>query len=265
MSNTIEKTFRELERQKRPAFMPFFVAGFPNLNISLKTIELAAKYSNIIEIGVPYSDPLADGSTIQAAASAALSRGMNTKRTLVLVSTLRKRGVKTPIVLMLYANLIEQVGIEKFFRKAAHAGVDGVIIPDVPLEESVPFREAAKRQEVKFISLVGLATSKSRLRQIDAAGDGFLYLVSVLGTTGARKNVGFPCVMYLRKAKKLNLRLPICVGFGISDKKQAQTLVRAGSRGYIVGSTLVQFIHKNHSKTNFYKSFERLLKSFIIV
>jgi tryptophan synthase alpha chain len=260
--NILGQVFNTVKDQKRTAFMPFFVAGFPDFNRSCNLIQIASRYADVIELGIPYSDPLADGTVVQQANDIALQNGMNIFRVCKLIKTLRKRQVHTPIVLMAYANLVSCTGVDVFYRYAKEAGADAVLIPDVPLEEIKPYTRFAKRYGLRQILLASLATDNKRLRSIDQLSQGFIYLVSVLGTTGVRKTIDTQCIEYLKKASVMNLRSPVCVGFGVSSRLHAVALAKAGAHGYIVGSALLKFILKNQSKKDLELGFERFIKTF---
>lgn len=259
--NTIENVLTQLQQQNRPAFMPFFVAGFPNFGTSSTILKVAAQYADVIELGVPYSDPLADGQIIQEANNVVLKNGMTVEKTFALVKGMRASGTRVPVVLMIYANLVVQMGIDRFYRLTKEAGVDGVLVPDVPLEELDLFKTAAVHNNISQVLLASIVTPHERLKKIDSAGSGFTYLVSVLGTTGSRENVSAECVRYVNAVKKLRLQLPLCIGFGIRNKKQAREFTKAAPSGYIIGSAIVTFIQLHYKNKNFEKSLSDYMKS----
>lgn len=246
--NRITKKFQELRKEGKIAFMPFLVAGDPDFETSLKVAKTLTNYADFLEIGFPYSDPLADGPTIQAANQRALKAGMNTEKVFELIKKIRS-FTEIPITVLIYANLVYQRGIEQFYRDANHAGIDGVLVPDLPIEEAEPYVVAAKKVGINPIFLVTQTTPAERLKKILEYAEGYLYLVSVLGVTGAREKIR-PEVLSLIKITKTRTNLPIAVGFGISKPSHVKMLQRAGTDGYIVGSALVRIIEKNvgHNK-----------------
>lgn len=241
--NRITQKFQELKIRRKTAFMPFIVAGDPNFKTSLDIVKTITKSADLLEIGFPYSDPLADGPTIQAANQRALKAGMNTDRVFEFVREIRTSS-KIPITVLVYANLVYQKGIERFYRIAKQVGVDGVLVPDLPAEESIPYVAAAKKVAIDQIFLVTQTTTNERLKKILQYARGYLYLVSVLGVTGERKSLERATTLLVERVKK-RTDLPLAVGFGISRRNHVQDLIQAGVDGYIVGSALIQIIEKN--------------------
>lgn len=235
---SITKKFRELKNLKRTAFMPFLAAGHPNYKKSLDCLIELSKQADFLEIGFPYSDPLADGPVIQAADSLALKNGMTTAKVFSLISELRKKTA-APVIVLVYANLVYQQGIDNFYRRAKKAGIDGVLIPDAPFEEAGEFVLAAKKYSIAPIFLVTQTTTLKRLKNILSVAEGFLYLVSVLGVTGARKNFNLDTLKFISFIKK-HTTMPIAVGFGVSVPAQLKELKAVGADGVIVGSALVK-------------------------
>ncbi len=249
--NKFEETFSNLKKEKRPAFMPFVVAGFPNEKVSLEAAMALASGADLLEIGFPYSDPLADGPVIQSADVIALKNGMSAKKAFVFIAKLRKY-TNIPITILVYANVVYQYGIEKFYRDSKKCGIDGVLIPDVPVEESQPFVTAASKSGVMPIFLVTQTTGNKRLKQIITYAKGYLYVVSILGVTGARKNFDAKTTELIKRLKK-QTNLPLAIGFGISNKDQVQSLYKAGADGVIVGSALVKLVAESKNKTKLLK------------
>ena len=229
--------------------MPFLVAGDPDFQKSLAHITEVAKHADMLELGFPYSDPLADGPTIQAADSRALASGMSTARVFELISKVRE-STRIPITVLVYANLVYQQGIERFYEKAKEAGIDGVLVPDVPLEEAKPFIAAAKRSGIEPIFLVAQTTTDERLKKILKHAAGYLYLVSVLGVTGKRAAFGEATIAFIKRVRKAT-DLPLAVGFGISTREQALTFAKAGADGIIVGSALIDVLAKEGNGPKF--------------
>lgn len=226
--------------------MPFLVAGDPDFETSVAVAKHIAPFADLLEIGFPYSDPLADGPTIQAADQRALTNGMNTDCAFALIKLLRETSA-IPITVLVYANLVERRGIGRFYRDAKRAGVDGVLIPDVPIEEIRPYRVAARKNNVAPILLVAPTTTNERLAKILLYAEGYLYLVSVLGVTGAREKL-LPETLGLIKRVRAKTRLPLAVGFGISKREHVRAVKEAGVDGFIVGSALIKIIEANLGK-----------------
>ncbi len=257
--NTISSKFKELKEAKRSAFMPFIVAGDPDMKTSLAIVKRIIKDADLLEIGFPYSDPLADGPTIQAADQRALATGANTDQVFELIRTIRTFS-SIPITVLVYANLVYAQGIDAFYRKAKAAGIDGVLIPDVPVEESEPYVAAAKKNGINPIFLVAQTTTPKRLKKILECAEGYLYLVSVLGVTGKRKEFNESTLSFIKNIRRAT-SLPLSVGFGIHTREQASAFVKAGADGIIVGSAIVDIIAKQgnvQELSNFLKQFSGL-------
>ena len=235
--NRIDKKFMQLKKQHKKAFIAFITAGFPNLSTTAKlVIELEKKGVDIIELGVPFSDPLADGPTIQDASGYSLSQGTNLVKILDLVKQLRKR-TRLPICLMTYYNPVFCFGEKSFVDKAVAAGVDGVIIPDLPYEEAREFTRYANQKGLDNICFIAPTSSRERIKAILKVARGFIYYVSLTGVTGSRESLAMDLKTKLAVIKKLTTK-PVCVGFGISSARQVKE-VRNISDGVIVGSAIV--------------------------
>jgi tryptophan synthase alpha chain len=234
----------EIERafKRKPAFMPYFPVGYPTLPDSLDALEALGKNgADLIEVGVPFSDPLADGPVIQEATQTALRNGVTLRHVLDSVAELRRRGVTVPLILMGYYNPILQFGIKDFARAAAGAGADGLIVPDLPFEESTEL-EQALGGGLSLIRMLAPTTTAERAHRICAAARGFLYLVSVTGVTGAREKVAADLPGFIRRVRgAVQAGLPLCVGFGIATPAQAAEVGRIAD-GVIVGSACVRAI-----------------------
>jgi tryptophan synthase alpha chain len=222
-----------------PIFIPFITAGDPNeettVNLALALQEVGAR---VLELGIPYSDPLADGPVIQRASLRALEGGMTLKKALALVPTMRKKGVKIPIICFTYYNLLLQLGEDQFIQEAVEKELDGVLVPDLPFEESESLREKCQKAGLSLISLVAPTTSDVRLQKIGEAADGFLYCVSSLGVTGVRQAFHNDVFHFLKRVRK-STNAPVAVGFGISSKEQVETF-KDYCDGFIVGSAIVR-------------------------
>lgn len=229
---------------KGTAFMPYVCCGDPTGRFTIKLAQaLAANGADAIEIGIPFSDPIADGKTIQAASQRAIAGGMTPKKAIGMVSKLRRMGLRLPIVVMTYYNIICAHGEQAFIARIKKAGVDGLIVPDVPLEESEALRRICRKSGIDLVFLVTSNCSSERLRRIASKASGFLYAVSVLGTTGARKKVDSGALALVRRAKRLT-HLPVVVGFGISKPAHASAFEAAGANGVIVGSEIINTYSK---------------------
>jgi len=219
--------------------MPFLMAGDPDLHTTAATLEaLQEAGADLIELGIPYSDPLADGPVIQAAAARALAAGTTPGRVLAMLAELRSR-LSTPVVLFTYSNPLLNRGMEAFCREAAAAGAAGLVVPDLPLEEAETLSPLAAAQGLDLVLLVAPTTPAERMARIHAASRGFTYLVSVTGVTGVRSSLEArvePLVQQLQSQGGS----PVAVGFGISGPEQARQVRQWGADGAIVGSALVR-------------------------
>lgn len=223
---------------KGSAFMPYVCCGDPSEAFTLELVKALVKGgADAVEFGIPFSDPIADGKTIQAASQRALAAGMTPKKAVAAIAKLREDGVGVPLVAMTYYNIIYSAGIAQFLGSLAQAGADGVIVPDVPLEESEELRGECKAAGLDFVSLITPNCSDGRLAKIAKGAGGFLYAVSVIGTTGARESVDAKALGLVKRAKTFGL--PVCAGFGISKPMHASEFAKAGADGVIVGSEIV--------------------------
>ena len=241
--NRIEAKFEQLRAEGRSAFMPYICAGDPSHEISRKlllTLEEAG--ADIIELGVPFSDPIADGPTIQKASERALVDKISLREILDMVETLRQE-TQIPIALMTYYNPIFRMGEVEFCAAAHRAGVDGVIIPDLPPEEASTLLEVAPAHDLATIFLASPTSSPERMRLIASVSTGFIYCVSVTGVTGARTSLSEEVQPMIIELKKQTQK-PICVGFGVSTSEQANAVARLAD-GVIVGSAIINVMEKH--------------------
>ncbi|CAM3232848.1 MULTISPECIES: tryptophan synthase subunit alpha [Brevibacillus] len=237
--NRIDHVFADRSRKR---FIPFITVGDPTLEVTYKIAHaLVEAGADILELGIPYSDPLADGPTIQQASQRALKHGVAIKDALQLVVKLRASGMEAGLVLFSYVNPVFQYGIERFFADLAASGADGVVIPDLPVEESGSAIAAAKKHGVHVISLVA-PTSQTRIRMIGEQATGFLYCVSSLGVTGARTELRGDLTDFLKRVRE-STTAPTAVGFGISTPEQVRTLAPHAD-AVIVGSAIVREIER---------------------
>lgn len=236
MSN-IKKAF---ENEK--AFIPFITCGYPNLETTGKIVRAAAENgADLIELGIPFSDPTAEGPVIQGANIKALENGITTDKVFEFVKELR-RDVKIPLIFMTYANVIFSYGAEKFIRICAEIGIDGIILPDLPFEEKNEFYPICKNYGVDLISMIA-PTSQERIAMIAKEAEGFLYIVSSLGVTGTRSEITTD-IKYIINVVRENTDIPCAVGFGISTPEQAKKMADI-SDGAIVGSAIIKLISAN--------------------
>ncbi len=223
----------------KPIFMPYFPLGYPDLETSVDVIEaLAQNGADLIEVGLSFSDPLADGPVIQQATQIALEKGITVKKSLEAVKELRNRGVTIPLILMGYYNPMLAYGLEKFIRDAKEAGADGFIIPDLPMEEAEEFTSVAG--DMPLIQMLAPTSPDERMEAIARNAKGFIYLVSVTGVTGERREISNDLGALIARVRE-HTSAPVCVGFGISTPEQAKEVGRMAD-GVIVGSACVKII-----------------------
>jgi len=222
---------------KRAALMPYVMGGFPTLDESLRIGQACVQAgADLLELGVPYSDPLADGPVIHAAGTRALAAGANVAGVLEVARAL---SASVPVALMCYANMVFAPGVDQFVQRMARAGVCGMIVPDLPQGEAPEVLEACDAYGVALIPLVAPTTTPERLAEIGARARGFLYTVSVVGTTGERRALGEEVAEIIARAQA-STRVPVAIGFGISTPEQARQAADAGADGVIVGTRLVR-------------------------
>ncbi|MBE6050021.1 MAG: tryptophan synthase subunit alpha [Clostridium sp.] len=240
--NRIDLAFENLKKINRKALIPFIACGDPNLNETVENIlKLEDSGADIIEIGVPFSDPLADGPVIQSSYCRALKNGTKVKDVFTCGKKVREKS-EVPLVIMVYFNLVHSRGMDKFFEEAKESGFDGIIIPDIPLEERKEIKERCEKNGVYLIPLVA-PTSKERTKKIIEGSNGFVYCVSSNGTTGERSNLNKGVNDYLETVKE-STNIPICLGFGISSREIVQK-VKDSCDGVIVGSAVVRRLNEN--------------------
>jgi tryptophan synthase alpha chain len=236
---SVSSCFQTLRARQQCALIPFLTAGDPNLETTAAALQaLDRAGADIIELGVPYSDPLADGPTIQAAATRALQNGVKLADVLQLVEKVSPT-IQAPIVLFTYYNPILNLGVEAFLERIKKAGVQGLVVPDLPLEESATLLEPAGRIGIEVILLVAPTSPADRQKAIAHSSQGFVYLVSVTGVTGMRQGMGSNIGEMIAELRTVTDK-PIAVGFGISDPAQAKQVKELGADGVIVGSAMVK-------------------------
>lgn len=244
-----QQLFNYLAEQNRGAFIPFVTVGDPNPELSYQIIDtLISAGADALELGIPFSDPLADGPTIQNANLRAFSSGITVNRCFDIIARIRKKHNDIPIGLLIYANLIFRLGIDKFYTDCAKAGVDSVLIADVPLSESIPFREAAIKHHIAPIFICPPNADDKVIQTIAKHGQGYTYLVSRAGVTGSENKAKQPLNHLIEKLKMYGAPLPI-QGFGIAEPIQVKTAIQAGAAGVISGSATVNIIADNLTNT----------------
>lgn len=260
--NRLDETFAQLKIEKRTALMPYLPLGYPTLDISRQLIRVVAESgADVIELGVPFSDPLADGPVIQRATHIALQNGMTLAKCFEMAREARKAGVTIPLVLMGYYNPLLRFGLEACARAAEEAGVDGFIVPDAPPEEAAALQAACRAHDLDLIFLAAPTSTAERLRNIAVATRGFLYLVSVTGVTGARDQMAVNLGEFVGRARGITSK-PVCVGFGIASAESARTVAGLAD-GVIVGSALVARIGGNGNAVEAARAFLAELRAAI--
>ncbi len=243
----VDETFCELKNNKKLALMPFIMAGDPNIEITSEILlKLQENGADLIELGIPYSDPLADGPVIQVAASRALKSGTSPRKVIQLLESLKGK-LNIPIILFSYLNPLLCFGFEKFCEMASNAGVSGLIVPDLPLEEAYKFSKIVSNHSMDLILLVAPTTPFERMKQISNHTKGFIYLVSVTGVTGERNKMENRVENLIAKLKDVN-RNPVAVGFGISTPEHVNKVREWGADGVIIGSAFVKRISSSSEK-----------------
>lgn len=250
MTDRYAEIFSELKQKNESAFIPFWMIGDPDPDASFEVIDTIAEHADILELGMPFSDPLADGPTIQASVNRALEAGTTTEECFEVIKKIRKKHPKKPIGLLVYFNLALQYGLEKFFTKCQETGVDSVILPELPIEEihmtdpndsrSRSIIEIAKSRSVHLTFLISTNTPQNRLTEILKYASGFLYVISKPSITGAKSELSPDTIQMIQDLKQ-QTDIPLCVGFGISTPEQIIALTKNGADGCIVGSKLFEY------------------------
>ncbi len=264
--NRILELFNGKQGPKEKKFMPFLVAGDPNIEEFKRLVLAIEPHVDILEIGIPFSDPIADGPTIQEANVRAFNAGINTKLALDAIKEIRTQ-IKKPIVILTYYNILIQgadtieTSLDKTFKNLKESGVDGIVIGDLPIEEADLTLKVCEKYNIYLIFLIAPSTTEDRLTKILKEAKGFIYLISLMGVTGARDTVAQITKDTIKRIKrKTNEILPVLVGFGISQPEHAKTIVEAGADGVIIGSAIVNIIKAN---LNDYSKMETEMVEFV--
>jgi tryptophan synthase alpha chain len=243
-NNRLIQKFQELSEKNEAALVCYVVAGYPDIPTTDKILSSIVRGgADIIEIGIPFSDPIADGPTIQEASYRALLAGVTPEKSLKISKNIRNKYPSIPVVILTYSNILQRAGFENFMKKSKECGVDGFILPDMPIEESDNYVTEASRLELATIFLASPNTTPSRLEAILLRASGFIYLVSVYGVTGQRSSFEEYSLTAIRNVKcAVGSQLPVAVGFGISSPSHITPMIRAGADAIIVGSAIVGII-----------------------
>ena len=262
-NNRIEKKFYQLKSKKEKGLICYIMGGYPNPTACEKIISsIVDGGADIIEIGIPFSDPIADGPVIQEAAFRALQKGVTPQICLNLIRKTRKRYPDLPIVIMTYSNILQKSGFRKFMEMAKEAGADGFILPDMTIDESKKYLEYSKNLKLASIFLVAPNTSNSRIKKTLAVSTGFVYVVSVYGTTGMRNSFDKYTLTAIKNIRKLSSnKKNISVGFGISTPQHVKLISDYGSDAVIVGSAIIKMVDAN--KDNGIIQLQNKLKNYV--
>lgn len=240
----IPETFARCQEENRTALMPYITLGYPTLETSEEILHaIVGAGADLIEAGTPFSDPLADGTTVQHTSQVSLDNGTTLKDCVALVKRAREAGVSVPVMLMGYYNPIVKYGLEEFVADCADAGVDGFIVPDLPIEESERLRDAARKSNLDLIFMVAPTTTEDRMDLVAKRGSGFVYCVAVTGVTGARDSMSETLAPYMERVRT-HIDLPLGVGFGISSPQSVEEVGKVAD-GAIVGSALINYMNEH--------------------
>ena len=241
MTGRLDKALQKIRDEGRTGIFPYVTIGFPTLEDTLAIVPAIEKAgADVIELGVPYSDPLADGPTVQSASYRALEGGMDTVGCLDAVRKLRAAGVSVPLLLMGYYNPILSYGIEAYAKDCAEAGADGLLVPDLPPEEGGPMRDALRKHGLVLIAFIAPTSTDERIAMGTAGAEGFVYCVSVAGVTGARSELPAELPAFIARVRA-HTSLPIAIGFGVAERRHVETVGKLADAA-AVGSALINVI-----------------------
>lgn len=253
----IASRFEELRASGEGALIAFITAGDPKPSLTPRIAGVLAKHADILELGIPFSDPIADGPTIQAADDRALRSGTTPREVFRIIKRIRRAHYDLPLVTLSYYNIVLKSGVENFMKRLAAAGGDGIIVPDLPTEESGGMLKASKKYGIDLIFLASPTTTPARLKRICNMSSGFVYLVSLLGVTGARKKLSSEIKSLITRARRAsNRRIPLAVGFGMSRPEHVSQVLKYGADAAIVGSAFVDLVAR------YLKDERRMLREF---
>lgn len=257
--NRIDQKFKALKSQKRSALIAYITAGFPNLKVTEELVPALEKAGvDIVELGIPFSDPMADGTTIQLASQKALEAGTTLAGIFDTVKRIRQK-TNMPIAFMTYYNPIFHYGDEKFIKKCVELGVDGLIIPDLPPEEAAGLRKAAAKADISMIFFIAPTTTDERIRANAKASTGFIYYVALTGVTGTQQALSASVVKGIKHAKRFTDK-PVCAGFGISTSQQVEDISKVAD-GVIIGSAIIKEIQKHINSPRLVENVARFVSS----
>ena len=263
-NNLLIKKFQELSKKNESALICYALAGYPDIKTTKEIIStMVDGGADIIEIGIPFSDPIADGPTIQEASYNALIKGITPPKSLEIIHDIKKKYPQLPLVAMTYSNILVRVGFNKFMQEAKRRGIDGFILADMPIEESEEYIKEASNLGLATIFMVSPNTKEQRIKSIASKSSGFLYVVSVIGITGMRESFEKYTANNITKVKEIipNSSIPVAVGFGISTPSHCKFMINAGADAIIVASAIINTIeHYREDK----KRMLQELQSFVL-
>ncbi|CAL4320725.1 Tryptophan synthase alpha chain [Buchnera aphidicola (Pterocallis alni)] len=261
--NRYDVIFKELKYKHEGCFVPFVTIGYPSIQFFYKIIDNLLLYgSNALELGIPFSDPLADGSIIQKSNSAALNNGITVSRCFKIIQKIRIKYSHIPIGILVYANMVFNYGIKNFYKLCAITNIDSVLIPDIPIEEYLLFKKHADFYNISSIFIVPPNSSKQLIQKIAYLGTGYIYLTTRSGVTGLKNTTFIPNVDIIKELKN-NTSVPILQGFGISKPSQIKLALSSGINGIICGSIIIKVIQKYQSTEDIMlKKIKELVKIF---
>jgi tryptophan synthase alpha chain len=261
--NAIKQVFESNRKNQKGCLIAYITAGDPSPDMTPKIADALIRGGvDILELGLPFSDPIADGPTIQAASLRALNAGTTPMKVLEIAKTIKTKHVNVPIVIMTYYNPIFHLGLDNFLSAAKTYGVNGFIVPDLPIEEATDFKKIANSYNLDTIFLVAPSTSEERLTKIVDASSGFLYLVSHFGVTGVKSAIDDSTLQLIRRVKPFTAnKIPLAVGFGISQPEHVRRVIKTGADAAIVGSAFINIIQKNTGTSDMLTELEATAKA----
>ncbi|MGB9720547.1 MAG: tryptophan synthase subunit alpha [bacterium] len=250
--NRIKEIFKTLSEKNESALITYLTAGYPTLESSMEYIERLSRYADMIEVGIPFSDPIADGKMVQYASYIALKNGIKIASILKALSSIR---IDKPVLIMSYLNPLLCFGINSFLKEISKIGVSGLIIPDIVVEESKMLKSIANRYSIDLIQLIAPTSNNKRIKLIGESSDSFIYCISVIGTTGMRKKLPDTLPLFIKKVKSL-VDKKVVVGFGVSKINQIRDLSRIAD-GVVIGSRIIEAIRRHENIDGLIKRFKK--------